>query len=311
MVKYSRVSYEVRCQIFALLQANFSVKDIATKVEAHKSTIYREIKRNATHNKYLPSCAHRKYLRRKTRCQKKIVSLGNYKELILSKIFLYWSPEQIAGRLKREGKKCVSIETIYKYIRKNPELKKYMRFMSKGGPSRYKQRTDAKLTRLSIHKRPDVINKRLRIGDWERDGMYGANRRQLLICTERKSKYTKIGLIKETRSSQINDLTLKLIKETNKKILSITNDNGSEFRRSLNEDIPVYFCDPMKPQQRGTVENTIGILRKQIKRSTDLFGLSDENIKDLEKQFNLVPRKGLDYKTPYEVFFEQKVALAN
>ena len=91
--------------------------------------------------------------------------------------------------------------------------------------------------------------------------------------------------------------------------MSITNDNGSEFRRLMNKNFPVYFCNPMRPQQRGTVENTIGVLRKQIKRKTDLVELGDEQIKKLEDSFNLVPRKGLDYKTPFEVFYDKTVAL--
>lgn len=307
--QYSRVSYEQRCQIFALLQVKFPINKISSKVGVHKSTIYRELKRNSSKNEYRPIAAQKRAHNRRQRCRRKTTLLGPLKGQILEKIYLFWSPEQIVGRFKKENIKCVSVETIYKYIRKNRELKKYMRFMPKGGSGRLKQRSQAKNSRLSIHQRPKIINDRKRIGDWERDGMYGANRRQLLVCTDRKSRYTKVALIKKTGSHDVNELTTKLIKETNRKILSITNDNGSEFRRPMNESFPVYFCDPMKPQQRGTVENTIGVMRKQIKRKTDLFSLGDDKIKDLETRLNLVPRKGLDYKTPFEVFFRKTVAL--
>ena len=273
MKKYSRVSYETRCQISAYLQAQFRVVDIAKKLSLHKSTIYREIKRNSFRKRYLPRTADNKAIYRRRTCRRKKVLKGDIEKKVLDKIYLFWSPEQIVGRLKKENQEYVSVETIYKYIRNNRPLKKYMRFMPKGGSGRLKQRSEARRSRLSIHKRPSFINNRERIGDWERDGMYGANRNQLLVCTERKTRFTKIGLIKERKSHAINQLTMDLLLETKKPILSITNDNGSEFRRPMNKNFPVYFCDPMRPQQRGTVENTIGVLRKQIKRKTDLVEL--------------------------------------
>lgn len=309
--EYSRVSYEQRCQIFSLLQVKVSVPKIASLIGVNKSTVYRELKRNSSKNEYRPIAAQRRANHRKKRCRKRVLIDQQMEQLILDKIHLFWSPEQIAGRLKKEGKDVVSVESIYRYIRKNKHLKQFMRFMHKGGAGRQKQRQNSRNTRKSIHHRPEIINKRKRVGDWERDGMYGANRRQILVCTERKTRYTKLAIIKDGRSHEINELTLQILKETKKPVLSITNDNGSEFRRPLKNEIPVYYCDPMKPQQRGTVENTIGTLRKQIKRTTDLNEVGDKGIKSLEVLFNLVPRKGLDFKTPYEVFFNKEVALAN
>ncbi|WP_423811889.1 transposase, partial [Pseudomonas aeruginosa] len=93
-------------------------------------------------------------------------------------------------------------------------------------------------------------------------------------------------------------------------IYTITNDNGSEFRGEPIKEVRVYHCDPMKPQQRGTVENTIGMLRRHITRQTDLETMTDADIKDIEDRMNLRPRKILGYMTPYEMFYKTKVALA-
>ena len=100
-----------------------------------------------------------------------------------------------------------------------------------------------------------------------------------------------------------------MIRSLGKPIKTITNDNGPEFRGEQNHGVPVYYCDPRKPQQRGTVENTIGILRKRLTLKTDLSKMTKNGLKEIENAFNLRPRKCLGYKTPYEVFFNTKVAL--
>lgn len=135
----------------------------------------------------------------------------------------------------------------------------------------------------------------------------GKNR--ILVCTDRKSRLTKLEPYSKFTAQMISRKTLEMIKPLGHPVHTITNDNGTEFRGDQAHGVPVYYCDPRKPQQRGTVENTIGILRKRLGLKTDLKELGRKGLKDLEKAHNLKPRKCLGYRTPYEVFFNTKVAL--
>ncbi len=160
----------------------------------------------------------------------------------------------------------------------------------------------------SIDERPDDCTDRKRIGDWERDTMVGVNRKQaLLVCTDRKSRYSKLALVNNLRSETVADATIKIINETKIPPLTMTNDNGPEFKCPDKLPIPVYYCHPYTPQERGTVENTIGIVRRFFPKRSDLKNM---NLLDMENWLNHRPRKVLNYKTPFEVYYDVNVALA-
>lgn len=322
MRKYSRVSYEIRCQIDALLQAKFNIPEIASKLGYHKTTIYRELKRNHTYaGTYTPISATRIAAERYRRCRKKYLMRGDLLNLVTAKLKEGWSPEQISGRLKRERIRAPSHTCIYNFIYGDrcrerrllyrKDLASFLRRHGKRGAGRYVQRRRAKSNGIPIQNRPQIANDRRRIGDWERDTMHTLNGIQMLVCTDRKSRLTKIARVDVRTTAAINQLTLKLLLETNKKIYTITNDNGGDFKGKDRLPIKTYFCTPMKPQQRGTVENTIGLLRQYISTKTDIGGWDDSKIKEYEEKINLRPRKVLDYQTPYEVYFKNKVALAS
>jgi transposase, IS30 family len=313
MNKYSRVSYWDRCQISALLKRDFSIPEIATELGFHKSTIYREIDRNKEHvgqsryKIYHPQIANKKSaVRAKQRGRKSIID-EDLMGVITSKLNLSWSPQAIAGRYFKEKKKSISHQTIYNFIYRNPQYKTKLRFAKKRGVGRYKQQIARSKSLNSIHERPVSASNRSRFGHWERDGMYGANRKQLLICLERKSRLVRIGKMTTVNAREVSKMTEELLDK--EKVLSITNDNGTEFRKPETCKYPIYYCDPMKPNQRGSVENVIGSLRKYIKRSTDVEILNDQDIKDIENTINNTPRKMFDYQTPFEVYYKKKVAL--
>lgn len=308
MKKYSRVSYEERCQIFALLQVKKSKPEIARILGRSKSTIYRELKRVTGFKPYYePEQAQ--YIRDKERskqCKKKLIT-GNLKFFVESKLLERWSPEVIKGRLALESNKKLSHQTIYNHIRRNKELVPLLRFGTKRGPGRLVQRRVSKKKYLSVHDRPLSAKNRSRFGHWERDGMYAGNKSQVLVCLERKSRYVKLDMMGKVTSEKTNMLTEKLLKD--EKVLSVTNDNGPEFRKHMDWNIPVYYCDPMRPDQRGSVENVIGTLRMYIDRKTDLDKLGSKGLKQIENIINLRPRKMFNYKTPFEVYHNKKVAL--
>lgn len=311
MQKYRRLAYVDRCQIHALLQANFSVVQIAKKLGFNKSTIYREVKRNSVSAAYDAEKASVRSKKRFYRCRRKKIINYEISQHILAYASFGWSPEQISGRLASEKKLKISRQTIYRnFAPKTFGYKMIRRRFGKRGFGRSLQRRRNKDSRISIHSRPKVANERRRLGDWERDGMYGANRQQLLVLTDRKSRYTKIAKMGTGNSKDVARITKGILSTLGKKVFTITNDNGSEFSDTNGLPWKVFFSEPYKPHQRGSVENAIGLLRQYIKRSTDLNEFSNKDLQVVENAINFRPRKCLDYQTPFEVFFKKKVALA-
>lgn len=311
MAGYYRVTYEDRCQIRAFLQVERSVKGIAKQLGFDKSTIYREIARNGGSGVYRAARAEDLAKARRQSCRRRFLISEELEGQILALLFTDWSPEQIGGRLAQEGVASISHQTIYNYIHANKRaLWPYRRRFNRRGASRLRMKAHKRTGKLSIDLRPKICNQRLRIGDWERDCMYGSQGKQILVCTDRKSRLCKIAKVKRARVIDVNRLTNRLLRATKRRVYTITNDNGPEFRHPRGAMAPVYYCYPRRPQQRGTVENTVGLLRQYIKRKTDLSTLSAQNIRSIEDTINFRPRKCLDYKTPYEVFYGKTVALA-
>lgn len=308
MTNYRRVTYEDRCQIQAYLQANMSVAEFSRKLGFHKSTIYRDLSRNSYRKKYTALAASKRAKERYLRCRRPYKIHGQLEQVVVGLLFADWSPQQIAVRLRAEGM-AVSHETIYQHIQRyGTVLKAGLRRFNKRGAGRYRQRkTKLTLNKLKIGQRPKAAEDRSRIGDWERDTLYVANRKLVLVCTDRKSRYTKLA-VTSYRTKDTSKVTWDLLKRY--PVRSITNDNGPEFRDGPNMKVSVYYCDPMKPHQRGTVENTIGLLRQYLTRKTDINELTPEKLRSIETAINLRPRRCLDYRTPHEVFYGKSVALA-
>lgn len=307
MEKYSRVSYEIRCQISALLKTEISIPTIAKILCFNKSTIYREIKRNSYWNGYRAQNANQLAKKRFKACKRKTKINGAVEKIVQSALKEGWSPEQIAGRIRLEKIENLSHETVYRYTRLNPQFRPCLRWFNRRGPGRYRQRNERPSWFNSIKNRPPIVDERSRVGDWERDTMYVKDRKTILVLTERKTRYTLLSKLENHQAREVAAKTSGLLLETGKKVFTVTNDNGGEFRFKVKEPYKVYWCEPHKPQQRGTVENTIGTLRRYIKRDTDI---KDINIEKMIKILNLKPRKVLDYQTPFEVFYNKKVALA-
>lgn len=307
MEKYSRVSYEIRCQISALLKTEISIPTIAKVLGFNKSTIYREIKRNSYWQGYRPLNANLLAKKRFKACRRKTKIRNGVEKIVQSALKEGWSPEQIAGRIRLEKIENLSHETVYRYTRLNPQFRPCLRWFNRRGYGRYRQRKERPAWMNSIKNRPAVVDERSRVGDWERDTMYVKDRKTILVLTERKTRYTLLSKLENHQAREVAAKTTKLLLETGTKVFTMTNDNGGEFRFKEKEPYDVFWCEPHKPQQRGTVENTIGTIRRYIKRDTDI---KDINIEKMVKILNLKPRKVLDYQTPFEVFYNRKVALA-
>ena len=150
MEKYKRMSYEVRCQINALLDTKNSVSFIAKYLGFNKSTIYRELKRNSYWNTYRPAFANQQAKRRFKSCRRKVKIQGRIEKLVQSGLKEGWSPEQVAGRLRHEKITNLSHETVYRYTKVNPEFRQYLRWFGRRGYGRYRQKLERPSWMVSI-----------------------------------------------------------------------------------------------------------------------------------------------------------------
>jgi transposase, IS30 family len=304
--RYRRVSFAQRCQIVALIENEISICKVALQLNLHRSTIYRELKRNRlSPGLYRARHAHAfARWRRLKFCKKKRLGFDQQTERALKAEF---SPEQIAGRFKRQ-----SHQSIYDEINfHRPELRRFLpRFGKRRGRGRkgrhpHRERPE---WMLPISARPQSVSERKELGHWERDTMYLKDRKMLLVCVERKSRFVKIEKMNQRSFKNLPQQTLRMISV--RKPLSVTNDNGAEFMGNYPMKLPTYYCDPYSPQQRGSIENMIGVIRRDLTRQTNINTLSKRDLKKIQNKLNHRPRKCLGFKTPYEVMFNENVALA-
>jgi IS30 family transposase len=224
------------------------------------------------------------------------------------KLTQLWSPDQIAGRLRAEHPRrpgrWLSRQTIYNWIQQRaPQWKTYLR---RGG--RPVQRRGKLRDIVKIDRRPDVINRRARYGDWEGDTLVGQGRRSALVTlVERKSGYARIGRADDMTACSTSRVTCRRMRDLPASWRrSITFDNGKEFmdhhQIARRLDLNIYFAMPYRSWQRGTSENTNGLLRQFFPKGTDFTRISHRAVARAEHLLNERPRKRLDYQTPAEVF---------
>lgn len=313
---YRRVTHEDRIVIKANLDVGLSKSEIADKLGFHKSTIGREITRNSGRRGYRPRQAQMRAQARQEAKQ------GPYKmdpvmmALIMERLELRWSPEQISNRLRIEGQPYVSAETIYKFIQEDQKnggelwrnLRRSRRRRQRRFPS--EDRRGKIQNARSISKRSRKANKRKKVGHWERDLMVGKNHQSaVLVITDRKSRFNKFRKLNGKHAKKVTKETVTALKDL--PVKSVTNDRGQEFsdhrRCEKKMKVKIYFCDPYSSYQRGTNENRIGILRQYLPKKTDISGLTNKELQKIEFEINNRPMKCLDWMTPYEFMMEEKL----
>lgn len=313
-----QITDDQRNQIYALKRAGHKQKEIAKLLNKSPSAISRELQRNLTkQGAYLPRNAKLKKKARRVQANarfKKIENNDQLKRYVIYKLKMYWSPEQIAGRWNKErrGQK-IGKDTIYKFVyEKRKDLIKYLRRQKNKYRARYgtrireKQREEERKRR--IDQRPEIINLRLRVGDWEGDTIRGQGKSGYLITNvERKSGYLFAGRVDRASVENINEFTIKKFQllPRNKR-LSITYDNGSEFSGfDIIEEqtkMTVYFANAYHSWERGTNENTNGLLQQFFPKKSRFDNITKERLNEVVKLINNRPRKRLKYLTPHEIF---------
>ena len=317
MSTYAQLTREQRYQIKALLDTDVSQGKIAEVISVSRSTISRELKRNSGKRGYRPKQAHEKALARKKKKSKPRIREAIW-VLVEKELREDWRPEQVSGKLKMSGI-FVSHERIYQYVyadkRRGGILWKHLRH-----PKKYRKRAGGRdrrgkiPNRRSIEERPAIVDERSRIGDWEADLILGMNHQGVAVTlTERNSRFTLLRTLPSKHAEPITQAIIELLK-WDERLKTITFDNGKEFAghekiaSALNADC--YFAHPYSSWERGTNENTNGLIRQYLPKSRNLKEVSTEEEMMIMDKLNSRPKKCLGFKTPYEVFFgHQPVAL--
>ena len=318
MSKYRRVTYEDRCQIYALSKGGTSQAIIASVLDVSQSTVSRELRRNRGQRGYRFKQAEAKaQTRQATRSKPRKLTSPVRREIEAKLREMRWSPEQISGWLRDQGIK-LSHERIYQMIwqdkRDGGNLWRCLRRRGK----RYNKRAGKNAgrglipNRIDISDRPAIVARKARLGDWEGDTVVSAGHKGgLLTLVERKSQLTKISKLQRSTARATQRATVRRLKPIDKFVHTITFDNGKEF--AAHQDIAhalnarIFFATPYHAWERGLNENINGLIRDFFPKGTDFSTISNAEVAKVERLLNARPRKSLGFRSPQEVF----VSLAN
>lgn len=312
MRAYQQLTLEQRYQISALKKAGHTQAEMTKIVGVHKSTISRELSRNTGKRGYRPQEANRRALERRQHKAKARITTEDW-ERVGQLLEQDWSPEQISGRLRRESGPRISHEWIYLHVYADKhdggDLHTHLRCRKKRR-KRYGSydRRGRIPGGLSIDDRPAIVDDRRRIGDWEGDTIIGKNGRGVLIsAVERKSLFTVLTSAARKTAIEVCDQLSDALGHLKDNVHTLTLDNGKEFaeHRSLAAalDARIYFAHPYASWERGTNENTNGLIRQYFPKSMDLSTVTTEQTRHAADRLNHRPRKRLGFLSPFEVLF--------
>lgn len=316
-MSYHQITSGERYSIAALRTQGFNPSEIARALGRHRSTISREIRRNRSRfdGAYRPSQAIEKTSGRRSRSRRNWrFSTADLKqvEVLLQRD---WSPEQVSGHLRRHGLLSISHETIYRYIWVDWYLGGTLHTHLRGARKKRRKRYGAYDSRgrlagkRHISERPVAAEKRTEVGHWEIDTVIGKGSRHCLVSiVDRRSGYLLIGKLKARTKEQTNRRTLTLMRRHPEKFKSITADNGTEFHDYVEVEAatgaPFYFATPHHSWERGTNENTNGLIRQYVPKGTSMTKLTQHRCNAIANKLNTRPRKRLGFRTPEECFYE-------
>ena len=325
---HHHLTLEEREMIMKYHVMGYSISGIAALLHRNKSTISRELKRNSVDKEYIPSIAQSLYQKRRETCQPhcKLDNPVLYQYVKDRFLLDQWSPQQIEGRLcleKAEFK--ISYSTIYRAIYSGRFNEPHLSHGNRGairklrhrGKSRHTKGYEEKRGKIQISyeisERPEEAEKRSRLGDWEADTVAGKKGRSCLVTlVDRRSRFLIGGKASLKKADPVNKVIIDVLKD--QPLESITPDRGKEFskHREVSEaldQVRFYFPLPHHPWQRGTNENTNGLIREYFPKGEDLDDKTDELIQQAFDKINKRPRKCLGYRTPYEVYYSTELRL--
>ncbi len=329
--KAKHLTLEEREEIRVSLSAKMSIRAIARLLNRSPSTISREVQRNRGRRYYKAVDANNRAWRMAKRPKPCLLESNiELRQIVSDKLELNWSPEQISGWLKRTMPKRksmqISAETIYKtiYYRSRSILSHLMaKHLRRSHSLRHSKKHSRKGERgtinivngVSIHERPKHIENRRSLGHWEGDLVTGSKNTHIATLVDRKSRYTFILKLKGKDAQSVNDALINKFSTLPEKLRqTLTWDRGMELAKHVEltekTGIPVYFCDPQSPWQRGLNENTNSLIRQYFPKKTCLGQHSQDRLDEVAAQLNNRPRKSLGFKTPKQVI-KNSVALTS
>ena len=313
--KYRQLTDSERNQFYALRKAKIPMTEIAKQLSRSRTTLYNELDRNTGGRGYRPKQAQQFADQRRAKTAQPLKMTSEVIIYIKAKLRLQWSPEQIANVM--EGDPCgsgiaVSHETIYQHIWDDKQANGTLYTHLRQGQKRRRKRRGSKdsrgkiRNRVDIDLRPDVVETRERLGDWEADLVCGAGASGYLVTLlERASRRVLIGYTKTKFADQVTDEILHLLK--NEIVETITFDNGKEFagheKIAAELGCDCFFAKPYHSWERGANENTNGLIRQYFPKKTSFADITADQIAFVQNRLNTRPRKCLDFKPPDVVYF--------
>jgi IS30 family transposase len=314
MKSYRRLSRNERDEIAVMMNRGHSLRQVAFWLGRSHSSLSRELVRNKGSHRYRPADAHHSARLRQRNNHRRPLKLQNHprlRRLVIRWLKKGWSPEIIAGRLKHHaGFPLVSYSSIYRWVRAEAQdLSRHLlraRLVPRPrGSGSWKKRSIP--YRVSIHERPEIVNSRQEPGHWEVDLLCGPSRAAVQVFVERHTRFVRLTLLSNKTAQASYDALYSILSGVDVPLRSsITYDNGGENRLHayINATFSTrsYFCDPSHAWEKGTVENTNGLIRRFLPNSTDLSTISPLKIERIQNWLNNRPRKCLNYLTPAEAF---------
>jgi len=324
----TQLSNHERYVITHMHNAGLNNAQIARRLGRHRATVGRELQRNRDgFGVYHYDPAQRTAQRRRSSASRRYKldapgsDLGRY---VRQKLREHWSPQQIAGRLKRESRRRgadpamrITHESIYRFVYRRHQFgerwhERLRRRHKRRRPRSVGQRQASGGRgqipgRVGIEHRPACVDQRRRFGDWEADTVEGAKGTGLIAThVERKSRYTRLGKLADKKAATFSAVSCALMKDLPRKLRrTSTADNGKEFAGFKTIEsalgLKVYFANPHAPWERGTNENTNGLLRDFFPKGSDFRQITHARLARVQQLLNNRPRKCLDYRTPREV----------
>jgi len=322
MRHYSQLAQGQRYQISALMTAGNNQTEVADIIGVNKATISRELRRNRGGRGERPQQAQKFALERrqgKAKARLAPVDWSKIEGLLRDD----WSPEQISLWLAKEGLCRVSHEWVERHICHGQGLGGDLHLHLRCRKQRRKRYGSRSLQgqlpgRKFIDERPATVERRCRLGDWELDTIIGKGHKSVLVSLcERKSRLVMIGKVANKSAGEVGKAVVRLLRSLPRRVHTLTSDNGREFagHRSIAKALGAkfYFAHPYASWQRGTNENSNGLIRQYLPKGTDFTTVTRRNLRVIMDKLNNRPRKCLGMKTPNQVFFGIKstVALAS
>ena len=314
---YRQLSPEERYMLAALRRQGLNQSEIARALGRHRSTVCREVRRNSTRadGHYRPFTAQERTQGRRSRSRRNRRFGAKDFALIDDLLCRQWSPEQVAGHLRRTGRLLISHETIYRHVWRDKQRGGLLYTHLRGARKRRRKRYGAYDSRgrlagkRLIAERPAEVETRSRVGHWEADTVMGTGSKDCVTTlVERKTGLVLIGKLKDRTTASLNRRVISLVGRHGGRFETVTADNGTEFHGyggiERRTGVTFYFARPYHSWERGSNENANGLLRQYLPKGESMAGLSQQQCNVIAYKLNTRPRKRLGFRTPLECFNE-------